>query len=107
VSDDPTKVRNQPALTRGTGNSWLLIGAVITVMSAVFFLLQLDAHPVGLALTGTLVVVALYVCMLIVRFTIPNDRVRLGTLAVLLLAIAVVALVGLGVIAWTEASSVT
>lgn len=102
MSDDPTKVRNQPALTRGPGNSWLLIGAAITLLSAVFFLLQLDSHPQGLALTGALVVVALYVCMIVVRFTIAADRVRLGTLAVLLLAIAVVALVGLGVIAWTE-----
>ncbi|RNE67293.1 hypothetical protein [Cryobacterium tepidiphilum] len=107
MSDDPTKVRNQPALTRGPGNSWLLIGAAITLLSAVFFLLQLDSHPVGLALTGALVVVALYVCMLIVRFTIPGDRVRLGTLAVLLLLIAAVALIGLGVIAWTEWVSVT
>lgn len=106
MSDDPTKVRNQPALTRGPGNSWVVIGAVITLLSAIFFLLQLDSRPPGVALTGALVVVALYVCMLVARFTLTVDRVRLGTMAVLLLAIAVVALVGLGVIAWTEWVSV-
>lgn len=107
MSDDPTKVRNQPALTRGPGNSWLLIGAAISLLSAVFFLVQLDSHPVGLALTGALVVVALFVCMIVVRFTIAADRVRLGTLAVLLLTMAVVALLGLGIIAWTEWSLLT
>jgi hypothetical protein len=102
VSDDPTKVRNQPALTRGPGNTWLVIGALMTVISGLIFAFALNLHPPGLALSGLLAVVALFIGMVIARFTIPTDRVRLGTLAVLLLLLAAIALVCLGIITWTE-----
>ncbi|WP_022887508.1 hypothetical protein [Glaciibacter superstes] len=99
---DPTKVRNQPALNRGTGNTWLVIGGIITLLSIIFFAFGLNLHPVGVALAGLLAVVALYAGMLIARFTIRPEPLRLRTLAVLLLAISVIALVCLGILAWTE-----
>jgi hypothetical protein len=43
--------------------------------------------------------------MVFARLTVAPGRVRLGTLAVLLLALAVVSLVCLGIITWTEWSA--
>jgi hypothetical protein len=99
---DPTRVRNQPALTRGPGNTWLVIGAVMTLIAGVIFALALNLQPPGVALVGLLGVLALFVCMVFTRLTVAPGRVRLGTLAVLLLVLSVVALVGLGIIAWTQ-----
>jgi hypothetical protein len=99
---DPTKVRNQPALTRGPGNTWLTVGALMTLISGVILAFALNLQPPGVALIGLIAVVALFIFMVFARLTIVPGRVRLGTLAVLLLAIAVVSLVCLGIIAWTQ-----
>jgi hypothetical protein len=99
---DPTRVRNQPALTSGPGNSWLIVGAIMTLTAGVIFALALNLQPPGVALIGLLAVLALFICMVFARLTVAPGRVRLGTLAVLLLALSVVSLVGLGIIAWTQ-----
>jgi hypothetical protein len=99
---DPTKVRNQPALTSGPGNTWLLVGALMTLISGVILAFALNLEPPGVALIGLVAVVALFICMVFARLTIVPGRMRLGTLAVLLLALAVVSLVSLGIIAWTQ-----
>jgi hypothetical protein len=105
AKSDPTKVRNQPALTSGPGNTWLIIGALMTLISGVIFAFALNLRPPGVALIGLLAVVALFICMVFARLTVAPGRVRLGTLAVLLLALAVVSLVCLGIITWTEWSA--
>jgi hypothetical protein len=99
---DPTKVRSQPALNSGTGNTWLVVGGITTAIAGAFFAFGLQLEPPGLALSGLLAVLLLYAAMLVARFTIKPEPLRLRTLATLLLALSVIALVCLAVVAWTQ-----
>ncbi|MGO4690287.1 hypothetical protein [Glaciibacter sp. 2TAF33] len=102
---DPTKVRNQPALTRGPGNTWLLVGGLMTLISAVILAFALNLQPSGVALVGLVAVAALFICMVFARLTIVPGQARLWALAVLLLTLALVSLVCLGIIAWSQMAS--
>jgi hypothetical protein len=82
---DPTRQRNQPALTTSSGLIWLVVGGL---MAAISFgvLALLGAWP------AAIVIAALYLGMIVVRLLVGPGRVRLGLLAAGMLAIAVVAL---------------
>jgi hypothetical protein len=82
---DPTRQRNQPALTTSSGLIWLVVGGL---MAAISFgvLALLGAWPTAI------VIAALYLGMIVVRLLVGPGRVRLGLLAAGMLAIAVIAL---------------
>ncbi|WP_173924323.1 hypothetical protein [Agromyces sp. Marseille-P2726] len=93
VRQDPTRMRNQPALTTSSGRSWLIVGGIATVlitgtMVALWWRLGSTA-----ALVGAIVTVVLFGAMVVVRFTVEHRRRRLGLLAVIFLAQVLFALV--------------
>ncbi|WP_010202450.1 hypothetical protein [Salinibacterium sp. PAMC 21357] len=92
MSDDPTRLRNQPSLTTASGNSWLIIGALFAAISIGMLAALATLPPSGLALVAIAVIIALYLVMLILRFTVHARRRRLRLIAVCLLSIAAVGL---------------
>ena len=104
MSTDPTKIRSQPALTRSTGRSWLIVGGLFTAIALGVLIPMTQLPPAGIALGGTIVIAALYLAMIVVRISMPAGRRRLGFLSVGMLAIALIALVAAGIVAGTAAS---
>jgi hypothetical protein len=90
--DDPTLMRNQPSLTTSTGRSWLILGGLLTLISAVVLGFELPLEPPGVALFGLVSVLVLYVAMVVVRLTTRPGRLRLGVMAGLMIAIAAIGL---------------
>ncbi len=92
--DDPTRMRDQPALTTSQGRSWLILGGLLALISlgVLVPMALLRMPPIGVPVTAAVVVAVLYACMVIVRFATPPSRLRLGLLAIDMLAIAFVAL---------------
>ncbi|MFP3466518.1 hypothetical protein [Leifsonia sp. SIMBA_070] len=88
---DPTRVREQPALTTSSGREWLLLGGLLALVSLAVLLPLSGMHP-DIALVGAGVVLLLLIGMGVVRAAVPRRRARLVTLAVLFGAMAVVAL---------------
>jgi O-antigen/teichoic acid export membrane protein len=95
------RVRDQPALTTTSGTSWIVLGGLLTLVSVAVMIPMLGLAPAGAAGVGIVLVVFLYSAMLVSRRVTPGVP-RLTTLAVLMIAIAVVALVTVGVVAATE-----
>lgn len=95
--DDPTQVRNQPALTTSHGLEWLVIGGISAAICVGVLLLQWQTNA-AVAVGGAVVVAALYVAMVVVRFAVPRLRVRLATLAALLGVMMVVTIAALFVV---------
>lgn len=83
---DPTRQRNQPALTTSSGLIWLVLGGILAAV-AIGVLIALQS------LAGAIVIAILYLGMLVVRFAVGPGRVRLGLLAGLMIAIAAVGLI--------------
>ena len=81
--DDPTKMRNQPALTTSRGLEWLVIGGISAVLCIGTLLLQVSIDPF-VAVVAAIVVAAIFVLMVVVRFAVKPLRRRLGILAGLL-----------------------
>ncbi|MET4638272.1 hypothetical protein [Mycetocola sp. 2940] len=88
---DPTQVRSQPSLTTSTGTIWIVFGAVLAVVCAGVLLALVPLGPV-IAWVGLVLVVALFVAMIVVRFaTHPGPR-RLTAMASAFGAMALVTL---------------
>lgn len=103
---DQKPVRNQASLTTSSGRSWLIVGALFTVICG-SVLIMLNANPPrGLGLGATVAIVLIYLGMIVVRVNVPATRLRLrlGIMAAGLLSIAAVALVSALVIAWATAA---
>ena len=98
---DPTRVREQPALTTSQGRSWLILGGLLTLISlgVLVPMAVMGLPPTGVAPTAAGVVAALYLGMVIVRFATPPGRLRLGLLALEMLGIAAVALLAVVIVA--------
>lgn len=98
---DPTRVRDQPALSSSRGLSWLILGGLLTLVAlgVLVPMSVLRMPPTGVAAVAAVVVGVLYVCMLIVRFATPPGRLRLTLLAVDMLAIAFVSLLAVLLVA--------
>ncbi len=103
MSTDPTKIRNQPALTTSTGTSWLIIGGLFTAISLGVLIAMTQLPPPGIALGAAIAVAVLYLAMIAVRFLVPSGRRRLGLMSIAMLAIALIALVAAIVVAATSA----
>jgi len=99
MTDDPTKMRNQPALTRSSGRIWLIVGGILTGVSLAVLIPMTRLPPSGVALAGAVVVAALYTSMIVVRLVVRSGRRRLAFLAAGMSAIALVALVTATIVA--------
>jgi len=103
---DETRLTEQPALTFSSGRIWLVVGGFFTVIALGVLIPQamLDLPPSGLPFTAAVVVAVLYALMYAVRFGVPITRLRLrlGILAVLMLAIAALSLVTVVVVAFSS-----
>ncbi len=93
------RVRDQPSLTTSTGKSWLILGGLLALIAIAVMIPLLPQKPDGVALIGICAVVACYAAMIIVRVNARPGRLLLGTLAGLMIAIAVIGVVCVGAIA--------
>jgi hypothetical protein len=93
------RVRDQPSLTTSSGRSWLILGGILALIAIVVLIPLLGQPPAGVALVGLCVIVALYAAMVIVRVNAQPGRGMLATLAVLMIAIAVVGVGCVGIVA--------
>jgi hypothetical protein len=91
---DPTRLKNQPSLTTSSGGIWLLIGGLFAAIALAVLIPMavLDLPPAGLPLVAVILDVTLYLAIVIVRLTTPPGRLRLGLMAIALLAIAAISL---------------
>ncbi|MCS0500290.1 hypothetical protein [Protaetiibacter mangrovi] len=98
---DPTRMRDQPALTSSRGLSWLVLGGLLTLIAlgVLVPMAVLRMPPFAVPGTAAVVVAVLYLCMIIVRFATPPSRLRLALLAVDMLAIAFVTLLAVLLVA--------
>lgn len=88
---DPTRIGNQPALRTSSGASWLVVGAIFVIIcGGLLVALNSLQHPLGLIGAGA--ILSLYLAMLVTARVVRPRRVRLVTLACLLIAIAVTGL---------------
>jgi hypothetical protein len=92
--DDPTKVRNQPALSTSSGREWLIVGALTALICVGVLMLQVPAAAF-LSITGAAVVVVIFAAMVIVRELVKPQRRRLGILATLLIGMMLVTIAAL------------
>jgi hypothetical protein len=103
---DPTLVRNQPALTSSSGLAWIIVGGILAVTGIAVLAPLIGLGPPGLAVGGIALLAAIFLVMVIVRFTTTGGRFRLAIMATCMIAIAVVALVTVGIITADEWSFV-
>ena len=91
---DPTRLKNQPSLTTSSGRIWLLVGGFFTAIALAVLIPMavMQLPPPGLALVAVILDVTLYLGLVIVRLTTPPGRLRLGMMAIGLLAIAGISL---------------
>jgi hypothetical protein len=101
MSDDPTRIRNQPALTTSGGRIWMIVGGLFTVVALAVLIPMTALPPGGVALFGVVAVALLFAGMIVVRLTVAPGRARLAGLAVGMLAIAAISLVCAGIVAAT------
>jgi hypothetical protein len=92
MSEDPTRVRSQPALTTSTGAIWLIVGGLFVVVAGIVLLFLVPLPPPGVALSALIADLVLYAGMVVVRFAVRRRRLMLGIQAVLMLTIAAVSL---------------
>jgi hypothetical protein len=83
------KVTKQPALTTASGSIWLVVGGIIALICLVFLWLMRDLEPLGASTTGIVIIVVAYLAMLAIRYGVRAPRVRLWSLAMLTIGIAV------------------
>ena len=103
MTDDPTRISNQPALTTSSGRIWLIVGGLFTAISLGVLLPMTGLEPRGVALAAAIADVVLYGGMLVARFTVRPGRLRLGLMAAAMLAIAAVSLVATYIVAFAAA----
>lgn len=98
---DPTRVRDQPALTTSGGRSWLVMGGLLTLIAlgVLVPMAVMNMRPIGVPLTAAIVVASLYLGMVIVCVSTPPGRLRLGLLAIDMLAIAFVSVLAVVLVA--------
>lgn len=102
---DPTRVTSQPSLTTSTGRIWLVVGGLFALIAAVVLVFLLSFPPAGLAATALALVVLLYAAMVITQLVTRRGRPRLGILAALMIAMALVSLGSVLVLAATQTTT--
>jgi hypothetical protein len=94
-----TRVRDQPSLTTSTGKSWLILGGLLAVIAIAVLVPLLSQPPAGVALFGICAIVAFYAAMVLVRVNATPGRGMLAWLAACMIAIALVAVICVGIVA--------
>ncbi len=89
---DPTRIGDQPALRTSSGAVWLIVGGVLAAL-CIGLLIALDSLQPPVGVIGAGIVLVLYVFMVAAVLAIPRTRIRLLTLAVLMIAMAIAGLV--------------
>ena len=100
---DPTRLRDQPALTQSSGLIWLVVGGIFAAIAFGVLVVLVPLPPPGVALVSAILVIALYAGMWLVRFAVQPGRRRLGWLAGLMLGIAAVSLAATLIVAGSAA----
>lgn len=100
---DPTRQRDQPALTTSSGLIWLVVGGLFAAISLGVLIPLTTLPPAGVALTAAVIVVVLYAGMVMVRLLTRPGRRRLGLLLGGMLGIAASALIAVLVVAGAAA----
>jgi hypothetical protein len=103
MTDDPTRIRNQTALTTSSGRIWLIVGGLFTVIALAVLIPMTALPPQGLGLGAAIVVAVLYLGMVVARLAVRPGRLRLGLMAAAMLGIAAVALTAALVVAAEQA----
>lgn len=103
---DPTRLRDQPALTRSRGRSWIVMGSLFTAFALVVLIPMTTLPPPGVALAGAIIVTAGFLTILASRLLVPESRLRrrLGIMAIALLTSAAAGLVAAGIVAIAAAN---
>lgn len=99
MSDDPTRMRNQPALMTSSGLRWLVIGAVFAAIAIAVLVPMTEMPPAGVATGAIVAIVIFYLGMLVARATVPHGPLRLRIMAIALIGIALVSLLAVVVVA--------
>ena len=102
---DPTKMINQPALQRSRGTVWIVVAGLFLLAALVpFGALGFagSGRSAGVAIVAGSIAIALYLALVIVRFAISEQRLRLRVMAACMLTMAFVSLVGVIVCAMIE-----
>lgn len=106
---DPTRMANQPALRSSEGTIWIVVGGLFAMICLVPLSLLTVVEPresAPAAWITAILVIALYGALLATRWAVgPRER-RLRIMAVLMLAMAAIALLGLMICAAIEWSAV-
>lgn len=94
---DPTLMRNQPTLRTSSGTIWLVVGGLFVVVCLIplGLIATTDGPAAPVAMITGLLVVLLYAALVAVRLSGLNPIQRLRVMAACLLAIALVALIGM------------
>ncbi|HEU4808404.1 MAG TPA: hypothetical protein VFT01_09085 [Homoserinimonas sp.] len=83
------KVTKQPALTTASGRTWLIVAGIISVLSLVFLWFMRELEPLGAAAIGMVMIIVIYLVMVAIRFGVRAPRMRLWSLAMLTIGIAI------------------
>lgn len=106
--EDPTRVLNQPALRTSNGAVWLVVGALFAALSLIplgALALIRQGPSASLATIIAIAVIGLYLIMVVIRFAVQRQVVRLRALMVVFLAMAATVLFGvLGCLALERAA---
>jgi hypothetical protein len=89
---DPTRMRDQPALTQSSGLIWLVVGGIFAAIALFVLIALVQLPPPGVALVAAIIVAAAYAGMWLVRFVVAPGRRRLTSLMIGMLLIAAVSL---------------
>lgn len=87
-ADDPTMMRNQPALRTSYGGVWLVVGAVLAAVCCAVLALQVLRNDPVLAIGSAAAVLVLYAAMVVERVTVRLPA-RLVVMALTFAAIPV------------------
>lgn len=83
------KVTRQPALTTASGNMWLFVAGIIGGLSLIFLWFMRELEPLGASVIGMVIIIVGYLAMVAIRFGVRAPRVRLWSLALLTIGIAI------------------
>jgi len=98
---DPTLVRNQPALRTPRRRRWLVPGGVLAAVAIGMLAATLQLER-ALPMIGIILVVAIYLAMLIVAVAVHQPRRRDAAFAWLMVAMTLAALVVLALVVLRE-----
>ncbi|WP_104195452.1 hypothetical protein [Cryobacterium sp. M15] len=104
MSEDPTKLTNQPALTTSTGRSWLIVGLLLVIISLAVLIPLAGLPPAGAAIGAAIAVSVLYIAMAVTRLVVAPGRRRLTLMASEMIGIAAVSFITVGIVAATAAA---